>query len=280
MHSISEFLQDQAKQLIFDFEKNINTSHPGEKGSIGETTSKKSISNCLPNFISINSGFVIDSFGTKSKQTDLILHETSCPSFSLGPETEYKYFPCEGVCAIGEVKTNIGKKELEDCYAKVKSVISLKRNPLSSSFRRYGSTLPTYGGEDGKMINPENVIFQIFSFVLCKSIKVEKLTFMNLINDFDKEFQDKYVPSVFVSLDDGIFIRVSEDSNSRSISYDIKKTNFLHHIDFGIDNFPFLIHMLTRHIQDGHTTSDSPIIPYLSKFNDLKSTVRLKRNAQ
>ena len=277
MHTISQFLQDQAQQLITDFEKNIHTTHPGEKGSIGESSSKKSIEKCLPNFIEINSGFVIDSFENKSKQTDLIIHESDCPNFSLGQDDEYKYFPCEGVCAVGEVKTKIGKKELEDCYKKINSVMILKRNPLRSSFRKYGSNQPIHGGEDTDLLKSENIHFQIFSFVLFKSLNINPKTFMTHINDFDKLANDEYVPKVFVSLDNGIFMRTIENENENSISSDIKKTNYLHHFDFGIDNFPFLIHLLTRHIQDAHTTAESPIIPYLSQFNSFNSKYRVSR---
>lgn len=269
MHSVSEFLKDIAAQLINEFERGIYTTHPGEKGSIGETTARKRISECLPGYVGISTGYVIDSYNNKSNQTDLIIHESACPSFTLGPEQEYRYFPCEGVCAVGEVKTSIGKEELEDCYKKINSVKILRRKPLRNSFRKYGSSQPI-SAEASNTLDPNNPLYQIIGFVLCKSLKIKLDTLMKHVNELDKTYNNN-VPAIFVCLDDGVCMRAKKQDSNMEISYNIPETSFLSFTQFNEDNFPFLINILTSHIQNGNTIAESPIIPYLSQFDSFDS---------
>lgn len=270
MHTVSEFLKDLAKQLITDFERICHADHPVEKGTIGEFSSKKKLAECLPGLIKVNTGYVMDSFGSKSLQTDLIISEIICPSFSLGPEDEFRYFPCEGVCSVGEVKTNLGKNELVDSYKKINSVKSLKRNPLRNSFRKYGSSSPIIA-ECTNALDINNPYYQIFSFVLCKSLTIQPKTMIEHIINLDKKYSNTNVPNLFVSLDDGVFFRTKKTDNSFVITNNTKEHDSVVFTEFGLDNFPFLIHSLTLHIQEGTTTCESPIIPYLSKFNHFNS---------
>jgi len=268
MHTVSEFLRDLAKQLIIDFERTSNADHPVEKGIIGEFSSKNKLAECLPGLIKINSGYVMDSFDNRSLQTDLILAETICPNFSLGPHDEYRYYPCEGVCAIGEVKTTIGKNELEDCYKKIHSVKSLKRNPLQNAYRTYGSNQAVVA-EHSNALDVNNPYFQIFGFVLCKSLSLEPKTILSHIRELDKKYLYTNVPTLFISLDKGVFFRGKKTTQLSLIATNNSKdSEFVIFADFGLDNFPYLIHTLTHHIQHGTTTSDSPIMPYLSQFNN------------
>ncbi|MBE2256841.1 MAG: hypothetical protein IAE65_11650 [Ignavibacteria bacterium] len=275
MPSINEFLKSIAKQLIIDFENISEADHPVEKGNIGESSSKKNLVSCLPGCVCINSGFVMDSFGGKSLQTDLIISENACPSFSLGHDVQFRYYPCEGVCAIGEVKSILGKTELEDCYKKINSVKSLRRNPLRNSFRKYGSNQPVIA-ESTNALDVNNPYYQIFGFVLCKSIKLKEVTIIDHIIELDKKYFQKSVPDLILALENGIFIRTKKTESSNQITFNSQNYDSVAMIDFEIENFPFLIHALTKHIQEGTTTCESPIIPYLSQFDEFDYKIMKK----
>jgi hypothetical protein len=89
---------------------------------------QRKLEHLLPVGIGVGSGCVIDSFGGTSKQQDVILYEKAfCPIFSVNDTPETTYYPCEGVIAVGEVKSTVASKELTDIFKKIHSVKMLKR---------------------------------------------------------------------------------------------------------------------------------------------------------
>ena len=82
----------------------------------------------LPRGVGVGSGCVIDVYGATSRQMDIVLYEEGqCPVFQVS-SPKASYFPCEGVLAVGEVKSRVGKKELADGFEKIKSVKALRRS--------------------------------------------------------------------------------------------------------------------------------------------------------
>ena len=75
------------------------------------------------------SGCVIDTHGNTSRQIDIVLYERDiCPVFTVNDTPESTYYPCEGVVAVGEIKSSIGKQKMKDSFQKIKSVKRLRRN--------------------------------------------------------------------------------------------------------------------------------------------------------
>ena len=84
---------------------------------------------------------------------DVVLFENEiCPEFAINNDPASTYYPCEGVIAVGEIKTAIDSRELEDIFKKVQSVKELRRfvRPSPSgtprmedyvAFRKYGSLI-------------------------------------------------------------------------------------------------------------------------------------------
>ena len=107
----------------------------------------------LPRGVGVGSGYVIDSYGNTSKQMDVFLYEREiCPVFAINKDPASTYYPCEGVIAVGEVKTNINSRGLYYIFKKIKSVKELRRFAAFSpsgmpgiedyvAFRKYGSPL-------------------------------------------------------------------------------------------------------------------------------------------
>ena len=102
---------------------------PGTVGSAMEQPVRKQLEQILPRGIAVGSGFIIDSYGSTSRQADVVLYERDiCPVFSINGTPETTYYPCECVVAMGEVKSILDRHSLQDAFAKVESVKKLRRH--------------------------------------------------------------------------------------------------------------------------------------------------------
>ncbi|MCD4786481.1 MAG: hypothetical protein K8T10_21860 [Candidatus Eremiobacteraeota bacterium] len=101
--------------------------HPLEVGLARERLLIEYLKRFLPERFGIDTGFVIDSKNNMSKQIDVIIYDKIIsPVFEIPGGV--KYFPCECVVAVGEVKTSINsRKTLQDALNKIQSVQELDR---------------------------------------------------------------------------------------------------------------------------------------------------------
>ena len=126
---------------------------PGLVGSAIEYPVRIHLEQILPRGIAVGQGCVMDSWGRTSRQFDVVLYERDiCPIFELNNTPEARYYPCEGVIAVGEVKSILKIDNLRDSFDKVSSVRELcrywknpdqlKAEPKNTVYcRRYGSTM-------------------------------------------------------------------------------------------------------------------------------------------
>ena len=123
-----DYVQSIARRLVYDFAEAGRAGHSSLIGAARETPARVQLERVLPGNIGVGSGIVIDSFGGKSKQQDIVIYERHlCPVFSINDTAEATYYPIEGVMAVGEVKSSLDKDKLEDAFAKISSVKSLNR---------------------------------------------------------------------------------------------------------------------------------------------------------
>ena len=144
--SIDKYLSILGDELIAAFAQGGLAPSPGTKGASREKAVRDKLRQLLPSGIGVGSGFVIDSQGSISLQQDIVLYEDDiCPVFRLNDSSDASFYPCEGVFAVGEVKSTIGTNEAKDIIKKVASVKKLTRfaRPDSQgiSFRPYGSRM-------------------------------------------------------------------------------------------------------------------------------------------
>ena len=151
--SVTEYVQSLGSELILAYEQARLSNSPGTVGQSRELAIRDKLQKMLSRGIGVGSGFVIDSYGQSSKQMDIVLYEEDlCPVFRLNDSNEAAYYPCEGVFAIGEVKSTIGSKEVEDILEKIGSVRKLTRyakatndvfvdddDEFTVDYRQYGS---------------------------------------------------------------------------------------------------------------------------------------------
>ena len=83
----------------------------------------------LPSRVGVEQGgFVIDALGNESAEMDVVVYDRSVGTVFNVIEGE-KYFPCETVIAVGEVKSNVDSNAtLTDALEKIRSVKSLDRS--------------------------------------------------------------------------------------------------------------------------------------------------------
>ena len=212
----AKFVNDIGKDLVRDFEKARQATTPELIGDAMEQPVKDRLEQILPQGIAVGSGCVIDSKGNSSRQIDIILYERDiCPVFCINNSPETTYYPCEGVIAVGEVKSTIGKAKLEDSFNKIKSVKSLIRNfdkpklPAYEGrkvydYRKYGQTT-TVNPIRLDFIPTEDEFSDIFGFILAGNMETQRTTLFKNYVDLMNNMEDNICPNMTVSLSGEVF---------------------------------------------------------------------------
>lgn len=210
-----EYVNDLGKDLIRDFEKAGKTTHPHAVGEGREKSAINKLKDILPSGIGIGSGFVIDSFGNVSSQCDIIIYEKDlCLKFNSEDEKNC-YYNCESVIAVGEVKSNLNKKDLEDSINKLKKIRNLKRRlEDNTNFRSYLSKLTAWGAESEKYDQNLNCLDQIFTFILCNSFIINCENIVETIKENENIYE---YPNAIVSID-GWYIGYSKQIEKEVLS--------------------------------------------------------------
>lgn len=202
-----EYVDDLGKDLVRDFEKAGKTTHPHSVGEGREKSAINKLKDILPSGIGVGSGFVIDSFGNVSSQCDIVIYEKDlCIKFNSDDDRNC-YYNCESVIAVGEVKSNLNKRDLEDSINKFKKIRNLKRkieNPRN--FRNYLSKLTAYGAESQSYNQNLKCLDQIFTFILCNSFMINYKNIIEIIKENENIYE---YPNAIVSID-GMLIGYSK----------------------------------------------------------------------
>lgn len=239
-----DFVNRVARRLVVEFDDAGQASTPGLIGAAKEHPARKSLERLLPGSAGIGSGVVIDSYGLASRQQDIVIYEESlCPIFSVNDTPEATYFPCEGVIAIGEVKSALDASELQDAFAKVASVKRLRRHAVGTdqgifpdktvSFRSYGSPLAAAAAKVEEFDQSKRSKDQIYGFILCGQFRLKVETIIDRAAELWKEYAKHESPNLIVSLQNGFlqpfnrarrqFVLSAMDGDSIAFSPDAAK---------------------------------------------------------
>ena len=124
----ANYVKDVGERLVTAYKGARKTTTPGLVGSAIENSVRCELECLLPRGISVGTGCVIDSYKKTSRQIDVVLYERDiCPVFRVNNTPEATYYPCEGVIAVGEIKSILNSTSLEDAFKKIESVKTLKR---------------------------------------------------------------------------------------------------------------------------------------------------------
>jgi len=148
-----QHFEDLGKRLVAAFGTAGGATSSGLVGVARERAVRRELEAALPGGLAVGTGCVIDSYGGTSRQQDIVVFERDlCPVFSVVDAPEASYYPCEGVIAVGEVKSRLDRDCLEDVFQKISSVKRLRRRaelepsefpgqPDTVPFRSYCSTV-------------------------------------------------------------------------------------------------------------------------------------------
>lgn len=247
------------KDLVLSFDKAGLGTTAGLVGSAKEHPVRTRLEHILPAGIAVGSGCVIDSYGETSRQMDVVLYEKNiCPIYSINDAPETTYYPCEGVVAVGEIKSSLDSDELEDIFLKMESVKRLKRfsietphpirvGELRFPYRHYGTTGPTTRDNPGTDYNQEgNSLDQIYGFALAGKLKLNPQTLCEKFVNRARAVELNLTPNLIVTLDRGILCADTPPKNCEKgeLKISLQDAIGVYHVDKGDENFRFLLSMI------------------------------------
>ena len=268
------------KDLVSAFENAGLATTPGLVGDAREKAARDKLEHILPSGIGVGSGCVIDSCGKTSKQMDVVLYEKHiCPVYSINNTPDTTYYPCEGVVAVGEIKSSLESKELKDIFCGIKSVRQLKRfsvetprpirvGELRFPYRHYGTTGPTTHGNPGTDYNQVgNSLDQIFGFALAGKLKLKPQTFCGKFVDRARAMELNLTPNLIVTLDQGILCPDTppEKYEEGQLKISLQESTGIYHVDKGDENFRFLLSMIYLVYNYGRTVPVSAFGRYFDQ---------------
>lgn len=272
----SEYVSSLAKELVENFSRANRGTTPYLVGSAKEKAIRDKLALLLPNFVGVGTGCIIDTFGSTSKQCDIVIYEKDfCPIFSINDNPESTYFPCEAVIAVGEIKSSLNSKELDDSFTKIRSVKSLKRfsAPFSKDgiggfeYRTYGSKIIFSGIESEKYEQTEKYFDQIYGFILSEDITLKMETFLKKYIELIKQSESYLLPNMTLSLSNGLFLYLNKNTNK--ILNDRNGATTVYNFQKESTDFHYLLNRLSDIIYKGRTTNILPFKQYINS-NDSK----------
>ena len=204
------FIQRMGERLVEQFDDARTATSPSTVGAAMEQPVRAQLEQILPRGLAVGSGFVFDSYGSTSRQTDIVLYEKDiCPVFSINNTPETTYYPCECVVAVGEVKSILNKASLRDAFWKIRSVKRLERYPTRHFVPNAttGSTPPLYRSygalHTGDIVNVnENPgpLGSIYGFILAGKTRLSDDTLATSILTLSHEVGDVLSPNLALVL--------------------------------------------------------------------------------
>jgi hypothetical protein len=183
---ISKFLAIEFDELAKEIEHSQESGQAREHALIGQ------LRKYLPQRVAVDRGFVIDASGKTSKQQDVIIYDRTVGTvFEI---ESVKYYPCESVIAVGEVKASINSSErMRDALDKIRSVKELDR---SNGGKNRIVTGPGISFEPFKFDPANEYRDQIFGFIFTSG-SLERDTLIGLMQEFNKANPKQVWPNLF-----------------------------------------------------------------------------------
>ena len=273
------YVTQVGQELVAAFEIAGFATTPGQIGSAREVPVRKMLMQLLPRGVGVGSGCVIDSYGKTSRQMDVVLYEREiCPVFAINDDPASTYYPCEGVIAVGEVKTSVDSRELKDIFKKIKSVKELRRfarlSPGGKSgiedyvaFRKYGSPLSAVTPKPGDFNQDMHPSDQIYGFALGGRLDLSIKTLCETFANLSLATGYGLSPNLLVTLDGSILcpVSISPDRQNASITVSPQDANSIYSVRHSNKSFPFLLSRLQAAYTSGRTVAVDSFDRYIVK---------------
>ena len=265
------------QELVAAFQMAGLATTPGLVGSAREVPVREKLMKLLPRGVGVGSGCIIDSYGNTSRQMDVVLFENEiCPEFAINNDPASTYYPCEGVIAVGEVKTAIDSRELEDIFKKVKSVKELRRfarpSPSGSpriedyvAFRKYGSLISAAAPKPGDYNQDMHPTDQIYGFALAGRLDLSHETLCGKFAELALANGYPLSPNLVVALDRTVLcpLSIPPDRHNPTIAVSLQEANSIYAVSHPNKSFPFLLAQLQAMYTTGRTVDARAFDRYL-----------------
>ena len=209
------FVRRIGERLVDEFRDAKAGTTPSTVGSAAEQPVRDQLEQVLPRGIGVGEGFVIDSYGRTSRQQDIILYERDiCPVFSVNKTPQTTYYPCEGVIAVGEIKSSLDKISLRDAFEKIKSVKQLQRYAVHDSMPHPTTGQPIPKRRNYLTLRENSIVkldegmkveererLQIFGFVLAGDSRLNHETLLGKFQVHAAKTDNSLSPNLLLTLD-------------------------------------------------------------------------------
>lgn len=260
--SVQDFLTNVGERLVMEFAHAAQGSTTTLAGDSREHPARRQLERLLPPAAGVGSGVVIDCTGRASKQQDVVIYDRSVtPVFSVNENPSATYYPVEGVIAVGEIKTNVGRTELVDAFAKVKSVQDLRRcvGPVPEVFRQYGMSAAFHGAPLEAFDQETKATDQVFGFVLCQALSASIQTTVDNATELWRQEDAAPGPGAIVALESGIIQPLRD--GGRVIS--VRDADAIYFDADHKSSFSRLVEVLSWVVRNGRSTSVDAFEHYL-----------------
>ena len=208
------FIRRIGERLVRKFTDAKAGTTPSTVGSAAEEPVRDQLEQVLPRGVAVGEGCVIDSYGRTSRQQDVVLYERDfCPVFPINDTPQTTFYPCEGVIAVGEIKSRLDRGSLKNAFEKVASVKSLRRHVVAHFMPhpQTGAPIPRRRkylspGGDESVINlneaaEQKESEQILGFVLAGESRLSHETLVATFNALSAGMDESLAPNLVVTLD-------------------------------------------------------------------------------
>ena len=274
--SVSDYIRMLGDELVSAFDQGRLGTTPGTIGEARENAVRAKLRQLLPRGIGVGSGFVIDVQGNVSNQMDIIIYEEDiCPVFRINDSDAAAYYPCEGVIAIGEVKSTIDSREIDDILSKIRSAKRLRRlaKPRESlllkgqivvGIRKYGSTLGISPAVDESYDQDTKGSDQVWGFAIARETRLRPETLADKTSAFCEANGKALAPDLIVTTSGLAVFPVRYDIRGlQSIHSAMDSTGF---VTTALQSpLGFLLTRVINAYESGRTVESSAFSEYLTK---------------
>ena len=207
------FIRRIGERLVDEFRDAKAGTTPSGVGSAAEQPVRNQLEQVLPRGMAVGEGFVIDSYGGTSRQQDVIVYERDiCPMFSVNRTPQTTYYPCEGVIAVGEIKSWLDADSLRDAFRKVASVKALRRHAVADFMPNPTTGEPIPLKRDYLSTRRDSVVrldegpeqeerAQVFGFVLAGESRLTRETLVATFAALSADIDQRHAPNLLLTLD-------------------------------------------------------------------------------
>ena len=208
-----EYIRRIGERLVDELKDSKAGTTPSTVGSAVEQPVRYQLEQVLPRGIGVGEGFVIDSYGGTSRQQDVILYERDiCPVFCINRTPQTTYYPCEGVIAVGEVKSTLERDTLQDAFKKIASVKQLRRHVVHDSMPHPTTGRPIPLHRDYLTLRRDAIVdlnearedmerLQIFGFILGGKSRLKHDTLLETYRALAAQGGKSVSPNLLATLD-------------------------------------------------------------------------------